>query len=228
MYNQQGDTWFDEIRLPIRNIEYEYKENINSPRLDEPWVNEMGTDSYVKMKVYDETKQLQEKGTIGNINEKVNRCKECCKLENCIPCFVCSLFLVFILIIIIIYNVTDFDTAVKSCKQNLDKPVQAVVIYRNQSIAIFGYEFRYNKQYIFNVTCDIIVNNSPYFPVGTNKKIYISRSREECSFKEHWCEDLKINNPTAFMLSILGACIVCPFLFPCLLCCIKQCDNNIH
>jgi len=227
---RQGDTWFDEIRLPIRNSQYEYNVNSQSTQTDDTYVEcDMSINSYVEMQTYNKTKALQERDTYGKFYKKVERCRECCTMDNCIPCFVCGLLLLFVLTVIIIYNVTDFDTAIKSCKKQLDKPVEAIVIYRNISlddIASFEYPFDYNKYYTFNITCNITVGKSPKYPVGTVKKLYISKTRNECSFNDHWCESQHIGPVAAFMLSVLGACIICPLTLPCFICIIKSCNNN--
>jgi len=234
MYNNRGDTWFDEIRLPIRNSQYEYPNNFNdshnlnhSSMTDTTYVDgDMNINEYVEMKTYDETKQLQEKGAYGQVYDKCEKCHECCTMDRCIPCFICLLCLMFILVFVIIYNATDFDTAFKYCQKNLDKPVQGIVVYRNQSIASFEYEFKYNSIYIFNITCNIIVNNSPNYPVGTVQKLYISESRDECSFNDHWCNSYKLDKATAFFLSLLGTFIICPLTLPCFIFVIKTCDKN--
>jgi len=189
MYYSNNDTWYDEIKLPIRNNEYN------------PY------DSYVEMQSSNNIYRNYD--NIENNNKSIDRDDY---VNRLIPGFfiicICLIFALFILMNIIIYNTFDFSGSLNRCIKHKNIPVKGIVISSNNSIVIFEYKFYYNKYYIFNITCDINVQNSDLFQIGYKRQLYLSDTKDDCSLTKYKCVKHDIDGFTKFIISILMSIVI--------------------
>ena len=195
MYYRQSDTWYDEIHLPIKDNKY-------------------NQDNYVEMQNniynnYSEIQNVNTHQTITQTDEKEDRYV----FEQYVSVCICCVFMFFFALIIIIYNTVDFAGTLNMCIKHDNTPVKGTVIFSNNSLVIFEYEFVYNKYYTFNITCGVNTNSKPYL-VGYKKQLYLSDTKDDCSLSKYKCIKKDIDSFEKFLISTLMSIILFMFILP--------------
>ena len=205
MYYGDNDTWYDEIKLPILDdnhiINNDYHELKN---LDDIY------DNYIEIKNENINSFVIEYTCLQRC---INKCKNICTYEKFVIIFIYCIFIFFIILIVFIYNFYDFENLFNTCIQHENTPVNGLVIYNNNSLVLFQYEFIYNKYYTFNITCDIKVNSS-LFVIGYEKQLYLSDTKDECSLTKYQCIKHNIDSFFKFLISILMSIIILVIILP--------------
>lgn len=203
MNYKKGDTWFEEIRAPTRDLFLDINECKEEPEIDK--------------NNYEEIVDVEEKVSTMNYFRigYLRKIKKVIYGRNFITGVFFLTMISPVILFFYIYNSVDFSRMFSNCSGTGNFPVFGKVIYSLDKEVVFEYKYIYNDRYDFLINCNMTVDTGSFFPVNFTDTIYISKDRNKCSLIKEDCQYIHVGGFAKVLLTFIIEVVLCAVISPC-------------